>query len=210
MNAFDFKVNHAMSSRRKLERSRLLFMDVERSNVLHMAVGDLSAQFRPGDIMVVNDAATLPSSLQGYHKKSQRAIELRLAMPLSDDRKELSKWRAVLFGEGNWRIPTEERPLPPEVSEGDILEFAEGLRAKVTSVHREISFRFIDLEFAEKGPSLWTKFYRAARPTQYSYLKEDLALWDQQTLFAGPPLALEPPSASFVLTCDLLFQLQSL
>jgi S-adenosylmethionine:tRNA ribosyltransferase-isomerase len=130
-------------------------------------------------------------------------------MPLTDDRNEISIWRAVLFGKGNWRIPTENRPLPPEVLEGDFLDFAEGLKAKVISVHRGISERFIDIEFAEKGPALWTKFYRVAKPTQYSYLKEDLALWDQQTLFAGPPLALEPPSASFVLTWDLMFQLQS-
>jgi S-adenosylmethionine:tRNA ribosyltransferase-isomerase len=210
MNALDFKVNHAATSMRRRERAHLLLMDVERSEVKHMAVGDLPNNFRPGDIMVVNDAATLPSSLSGYQQESRKSLELRLAMPLTDDRKDISRWRAVLFGEGNWRIPTEKRPLPPEVLEGDFLEFADGLMAKVICVHRDVSLRLIDVEFMENGPNLWTKFYRAAKPIQYSYLEEDLALWDQQTLFAGPPLALEPPSASFVLTWDLLFQLQSL
>src|SRR5262249_20648290 len=32
--------------------------------------------------------------------------------------------------------------------------------------------------------------------------------WDQQTLFSGPAVALEPPSASFSLTWDLVFRLQ--
>ncbi|MEW6737981.1 MAG: S-adenosylmethionine:tRNA ribosyltransferase-isomerase [Acidobacteriota bacterium] len=210
MNTFDFTVNHAVTSQRRYEGARLLSIDVERSVVQHLMVGDLPDHFRAGDILVVNDAATLPSSLSGYHKRSEQAIELRLAMPLTSDRKDISRWRAVLFGEGNWRIPTEKRHLPPEVLAGDFLDFAGGLKAKIISVHQDISRRFIDVEFVERGSNLWRKFYRVARPIQYSYLKEDLALWDQQTLFAGPPLALEPPSASFVLTWDILFQLDSL
>jgi S-adenosylmethionine:tRNA ribosyltransferase-isomerase len=56
---------------------------------------------------------------------------------------------------------------------------------------------------------LWTKFYAAARPIQYSYLKHGLELWDQQTIFSGVPAAIEPPSASFVFSWDLLFQLRA-
>jgi S-adenosylmethionine:tRNA ribosyltransferase-isomerase len=43
---------------------------------------------------------------------------------------------------------------------------------------------------------------------QYSYLERPLALWDVQTPFAGRPWAVEPPSAGFVLSWDLLLQLR--
>jgi S-adenosylmethionine:tRNA ribosyltransferase-isomerase len=75
-------------------------------------------------------------------------------------------------------------------------------------VRKEISPRLVDIEFNLKGPALWKKFYSLGKPVQYSYLREDLQLWDQQTLFSGPPVALEPPSASFSLTWNLLFKLQ--
>ena len=44
------------------------------------------------------------------------------------------------------------------------------------------------------------------RPIQYSYLAENLEVWDQQTPFAGPPISVEPPSASFPLSWDLLLR----
>ena len=35
-----------------------------------------------------------------------------------------------------------------------------------------------------------------------------MEIWDQQTLFSGPPISAEPPSASFQFTWNLVFELQ--
>ena len=39
----------------------------------------LAYHFSPGDLVVANDAATLPASLDGIHEPTGRAIEIRLA-----------------------------------------------------------------------------------------------------------------------------------
>ena len=58
----------------------------------------------PGDLVIANDAATLPASLHGVHLPTGEAIEVRLA-----------GWRpplfaAVVFGRGDFRTRTEARP----------------------------------------------------------------------------------------------------
>ena len=77
---------------------RLLVID-PRSGVLeHRLVRELPRSLRAGDLLVVNDAATLPASLQGW-TPSNESIELRL-LEAPDD---TGRARAVLFGAGSWR-----------------------------------------------------------------------------------------------------------
>src|SRR4051812_19892517 len=120
MKAIEFKVHHATSSHRRLEQSRLLSVNVNSSSVKHLSMRDLPDLFHEGDVLVVNDAGTLPSSLSGSLRKTKAPLELRLAMSLSAHRREISSWRGVLFGEGDWHTPTEKRPSPPEVFVGDV------------------------------------------------------------------------------------------
>src|SRR5581483_9868059 len=67
----------------------------------------LPDHLRPGDLLVVNDAATLPAALHGRDTHDQ-PIEVRLTTQLSEQ-----VWQAVAFGAGDWRTPTEDRPAPP-------------------------------------------------------------------------------------------------
>jgi len=68
----------------------------------------------------VNDAATLPASLRGLHLNSGRQIEVRLAMPLSEQNKAAGApfCSAKAIGQ-----PTERRAAPPQVKPGGRLEF---------------------------------------------------------------------------------------
>ena len=72
--------------------------------------------FRAGDLVIANDAATLPASLPGSMCRSGREIEVRLAGRDSLDRGDALS--AVLFGPGDFRTRTEDRPLPPPVHAG--------------------------------------------------------------------------------------------
>ena len=49
-----------------------------------------------GDLLVVNDAATLPASLRA--QADGEAVEVRLAAALED-----GTWAAALLGAGDWR-----------------------------------------------------------------------------------------------------------
>jgi S-adenosylmethionine:tRNA ribosyltransferase-isomerase len=69
------------------------------------------------------------------------------------------------------------------------------------------SQRAAEIEF--EGENLWSKIFKFGRPIQYSYLTEALELWDQQTIFSGPPVSLEPPSSAFCLTWGLIQNLKA-
>jgi S-adenosylmethionine:tRNA ribosyltransferase-isomerase len=112
-------------------------------------------------------------------------------------------WTAVLFGTGDWRQKTEDRPAPPWLAPGSEIAFGPGLAARVTSVS-PVSPRLVTLRFSAAGSTLWSAFYRLGRPVQYSYLRAPLALWDVQTFFAGRPWAFEPASAGLALSARVM------
>jgi S-adenosylmethionine:tRNA ribosyltransferase-isomerase len=51
-------------------------------------------------------------------------------------------------------------------------------------------------------------FYRLGRPVQYAHHDHDLALWSVQTAYAGPPWAVEMPSAGRPLSWRVLARLR--
>jgi S-adenosylmethionine:tRNA ribosyltransferase-isomerase len=156
----------------------------------------LADVLRPGDLVIANDAATLPASLSGVHQRTGDAIEVRLAGRPSLSETDVDRFSAVVFGSGDFHTPTERRPLPPPMAVGDSLTLGP-LRAAVTGFlsHR----RLISLRFDGTADEIWAGLARHGRPIQYSYLVAPLALWDVWTVIAGPPVAFEPPSAGFVI-----------
>ncbi|HVP87809.1 MAG TPA: S-adenosylmethionine:tRNA ribosyltransferase-isomerase, partial [Casimicrobiaceae bacterium] len=76
--------------------ARLLVID-EHGAIAHAARSRLADFLQPGDLMIANDAATLPASLHGVHLPSGAPIELRLAGRSSFARDDL-RFSAVMFG----------------------------------------------------------------------------------------------------------------
>ena len=153
---------------------------------------------RPHDLLVVNDAATLPASLSG--RVREHPIEIRLAGPPDGD--DGRHWPAVVFGPGSWRERTEDRPKPPRLEKGEVVAM-DGLSAEVVGVSA-LSARLVDLRFDREGAGLWAALFRIGRPVQYSYLRGALPLWQVQTPYAGRPMAAEMPSAGRPLRLPLL------
>jgi len=102
----------------------------------------------------------------------------------------------VVFGAGDSRMRTEDRPLPPQLKPGDMLALGT-LRATVTEILGHP--RLVRLAFEGTSSEFWEGIARHGRPIQYSHLRTSLELWDVWTPIAGPPVALEPPSAGFTL-----------
>ncbi len=162
---------------------------------------DLPALLRAGDLIVVNDAATLPASLRARTRAGDEVEVRLLGVPVGD------AWPALLFGSGDWRTQTEDRPRPPAVTAGDGLDFAGGLHATVARVWPE-SPRLVDVLFDQSGAPLLAALYAQGRPVQYAYLPEPLPLRSFQTPFAARPWAAEMPSAGRVLTAARLHALR--
>lgn len=114
---------------RRSANAKLLFVR-RNGGVEHCRRADFVRLLQPGDLLVANDAATLPASLSGIHVPSRRAIEVRLAGRRSLDPTEVEHFMAVVFGAGDFRTRTEDRPPPPALGPGDALELGE-LRATI-------------------------------------------------------------------------------
>lgn len=183
------------------DSARLLVVDSSRGDFHDARIGDLPLLLRSGDLLVVNDAATLPASLRARTSVGD-PIEIRLVRHVRD-----SEWTAVLLGEGDWRISTELRDPPPRVSAGDWLQIGADFAAEVVDVSN-VSDRLVTLRFNRPGPEMWTGIYAYGRPIQYSYLKNDLALWSVQTTYASRPWAMEMPSAGHPLAWSILLELK--
>src|SRR4051794_16900910 len=58
--------------------AKLLVVDSQR-NLIHVPRTAFVEFLRPNDLVIANDAATLPASLSGIHEPTGKAIEVRLA-----------------------------------------------------------------------------------------------------------------------------------
>ncbi|MEQ9319197.1 MAG: S-adenosylmethionine:tRNA ribosyltransferase-isomerase [Polyangiaceae bacterium] len=172
-------------------------------------VATLDDFFSPGDLLVLNDAATLPASLVGRvasGASEEAAVEVRLATTF-DETSFSDRWRVVLFGEGDWRTDTDRRPLPPSLRPGDHLAFAGGLTAVVEGVD-PTSWRLVDLRFDRRGDALGHALYAAGSPIQYAHLPRPLRIAEVQTPYAARPWAVEMPSTGRPLAWRALERLE--
>jgi len=176
---------------------RLVVVDRARDQVRIVPFADLPSLLRAGDLVVVNDAATLPASLYGTTARAER-FELRLSAGLDG-----SRLHGVVFGDGDYRTKTEDRAAPPLIAVGDrvrlgtldaIVEARAGRRVTLVALARE--------------DELWQALYAAAAPIQYAHRAAPLPLYAVQTAYAARPWAVEMPSAGRALTWDVLLGLR--
>jgi S-adenosylmethionine:tRNA ribosyltransferase-isomerase len=183
--------------------ARLLVVDAA-GRIAHRPRSALAELLVAGDLVVANDAATLPASLAGRHIASGATIEVRLAGRASLAADDVRSFVAVVFGAGDHRTPTERRPLPPPLAPGDALALGP-LHATVVRLLDHP--RLVELRFAGDADAIRAGIARHGRPVQYAHLAAPLALWDVWTRIAALPVAFEAPSAGFVLDWQLLDRL---
>ena len=187
----------ARAPQRGFQSERLLVIDPMTRRFGDYRITELPALLRAGDALVVNDSATLPASL-----RVDGELELRLLAAEQD-----GTFRAVTFGSGDFRQPTELRGTPRSLSVGQQLHVGTELVARITDVDAAEP-RLIRLRFEASGAAFYAALYRHATPIQYSYATAPLALWDVQNRYASRPWAFELPSAGHPLTFDALFRVE--
>jgi len=175
-------------------RSTRLLTVAADGSMRHLPRSGMASLFNPGDVIIANDAATLPASLLGIHVTSGAPIEIRLAgwIRLGDP----TCFIAIAFGQGDYHTRTEDRPLPPPLLAGDHLLL--GPLAAIVE-HLLDHPRLISLRFTDNPATILTGLAGHGRPIQYVHVPEPLALWDIWTRIAAEPVAFEAPSAGFAL-----------
>lgn len=178
----------------------------EEGVLSHSRRSQLAALLEPGDLLVANDAATIPASLAGLHLRSGEPIEVRLAGRRSLDRNDVRAFTAVLFGGGDHRTPTEHRAPPPRIGAGDVLQ----LGPLAATVYEKLGHaRLVRLGFHGSVESVWNGIATHGRPIQYAHVQQPLEMWDVWTNIAVRPVAFEAPSAGFALDWQLLRDLSA-
>ena len=162
------------------------------------SLSKLPQMLHPGDVVVVNDAATFPGSL-ALRTGSGEAVEIRLI------EERPGRFLSIALGSGDWRTDTDERPPPPPLAPGDRLYANNREVAEVVAIDPR-SARLLELSL---GRDPWSLIYRIGRPIQYSYLESDLELWSIQTSFASRPLAAEMPSAGRPLSWSVIAEFRA-
>jgi S-adenosylmethionine:tRNA ribosyltransferase-isomerase len=180
--------------------AKLLVVDSKR-NLIHVPRTAFVEFLRPNDLVIANDAATLPASLSGVHQQTGKTVEVRLAGRRSLDPMDIKSFSAIVFGEGDYHLRTEDRPQPPTLQPGDALVLGP-LRATVEA--RLGHPRLVSLLFDGTPDQIWAGLASHGKPIQYSHLQTSLELWDVWTRIAGLPVAFEPPSAGFILDWRVL------
>ena len=185
--------------------AKLLVVDVGGC-IHHTLRSAFTKLLRPGDLVVANDAATLPSSLQGVHLPSGGAIEVRLAGRRSLHVDDIREFSALVFGAGDFHTRTETRAPPPLMAVGDRLALGP---LSATIVRFLGHKRLVSLHFDGSPDEIWAGLARHGRPIQYAHISSPLALWDVWAPIAGRPAAFEPPSAGFILDWQTLAEMRA-
>ena len=173
--------------------AKLLVVDSQR-NLIHVARSAFVEFLQPNDLVIANDAATLPASLRGVHQQTGKTVEVRLAGRPSLDPMDVNRFSAIVFGEGDFHLRTEDRPLPPALEPGDTLELGP-LHATVAELlgHPRLVF----LLFDGTADQIWAGLASHGKPIQYSHMQTSLELWDVWTRIAGPPVAVRAALSEF-------------
>src|SRR5436853_799352 len=137
----------ATEPRTRRETARLLLVDSRARQFADRAFTDLPDILQPGDLLVVNDAATIPASLPA-RAPSGHTVELRLMTYLGQ-----SEWKAALLGEGDWRTPTELRDPPAPIVTGTLLNMGSNVTVEVMRVERDSS-RIVTIRFSRDASAM--------------------------------------------------------
>jgi S-adenosylmethionine:tRNA ribosyltransferase-isomerase len=147
-------------------RAKLLIID-QRGGIRHTLRTALVDFLWPGDLVVANDAATLPASLTGRLLPGGQPVEVRLAGRDSLDPESVGRFSAVVFGAGDFHTLTENREPPPSLGPGDRI----ALGPLTATIERRLGHaRLVSLRFDGLADAVWAGLARHGRPIQYAHL----------------------------------------
>jgi len=134
----------------------------------HAQFSDLARFLNPGDLLVVNDSATLPASLPASSEIGQFIVNF-----------------ATNFGGGTWLVEprwSSSQPGPLPLRAGEQIEVA-GLSTRLIAPYPGLP----RLWFAQVIGNVFEAMQRAGSPIRYGYVSESYPLETYQTVFSKQP-----------------------
>lgn len=177
---------------RGIDRDHVRLLVTRGDAVEHHRFTDLPALLRPGDLLVVNDSATLAASLRG-------------ALPARLGGTPFVLNLSTRYGARLWLAePREDVGLPGSLAlqPGDEVRLGEGgeLVARMVAPHPGLP----RLWFVSFTTPVESWLATLGRPIRYAYVPEELPLTAYQTVFARVPGSAEMPSAGRPFTTRVL------
>ena len=177
-------------------RDRVKLLVAQPSGISHARFADLGGYLRPGDLLVVNNSATLPAAVDGSRSGQPITVHFSTAR-----------------GDHIWVV--ELRPARTatghlhDIRPGERVDLPDGAALVVHSSYPEDGVT---------GSRLWTSrlaiegdvmsyLARHGRPIRYSYVPRQWPLSDYQTVFARLPGSAEMASAARPFSTELVTSL---
>jgi len=193
IRALDFKLPPELEARappeaRGLARDGVCLMvsAMRDDRIVHSTFRDIRRFLDPGDLIVVNDSATLPAALT-----ARRGDGTEIAFHLSTEREP-----------GMWVV----EPRKTVARIGEVLSLPGGAHARLLSPHRE-SARLWLARLALPAP-VYEYLHRWGSAIKYDYVRGDWPIESYQTVYAARPGSAEMPSAGRAFTEAILAELR--
>jgi len=181
---------------RGLSRDGVRLLVARQDGLTEARFRDLPDHLAAGDLVVVNNSATLPGEADGLWRGG--AVVVHVATPLDD---------------GTWVVELRTAPAAARAvltaEPGDEVEVA-GERLTLIDPYPRTSSPTGGgnrLWRVRAGSELGAALERFGRPIAYGYLERRLPLSDYQTVFATVPGSAEMPSAGRPFTADVVARL---
>lgn len=190
---------------RGLTRDGVRLLVAEGRGITHARFNELPSYLRSGDLLVVNDSATIPAELDGL-RDTREPVVVHLATDLRD-----GSWTAELRTAPAAAAPVlDGRP-------GQVLQLPGRAHLRLmapypgpdgdpTDGHTHLRNRLWRVRLRGTGAIL-PYLGRHGRPITYGYLGRRFPLADYQTVFGHRPGSAEMPSAGRPFTTELVARL---
>jgi S-adenosylmethionine:tRNA ribosyltransferase-isomerase len=161
-----------------------------RGTLEHARFADLPRFLRPGDLLVVNNSATLPAAVPA--RLDGQPVELHLSTPATGD-----EWVVELRS-------ADRDPLPAP-GMGARVELAGGGAAELLAPY--LGSARLSVARLSLGEPVEDYLRRHGHPIRYRHTPSDLPIDAYQTVFATEPGSAEMPSAGRPFTAELVAKL---
>jgi S-adenosylmethionine:tRNA ribosyltransferase-isomerase len=173
---------------------RLMVAEREDGRISHARFGDLPQLLDPGDLLVVNDSATLPAAIDARRANGSRIrVHFSTRAPELDD-----SWRVIELRSRDGGTPIPGVP-------GEHLELAGGAALQVAAPYGETTRLMLARWHAPVGVEAHLDRY--GQPIRYGYAEPTWPLEAYQNVYALNPGSSEMPSAGRPLSIELIVAL---
>jgi S-adenosylmethionine:tRNA ribosyltransferase-isomerase len=181
-----------------------LLVSVGDGEPVHARFDDLPAFLRPGDLLVVNNSATLPASVDGVTDDGE-TVEVHLSTGLPSGLWLVELRRPAADAPAGARAAPASRPRFADAT-GRTIALPGGATVVVIARYRG-SQRLWLAVVDGAGTSVPDYLARHGRPIRYRHVHRDWPIEAYQTVFALEPGSAEMPSAARALTPALVARL---